>query len=132
MLTSEVINTLYKDILKNSDLYKLLGSPKTPEERNERVRRDITPLYYETADKVNFLSIYSTSTTETDNMFFTRAFLNIDFFCKSIADRDKMVKLIGDITLDEDIICTSQHTIASDTKGVYRYRMVFRPLVWSQ
>lgn len=123
---------IYRDFWKNTELTALLGNPKTPGERAEKIRRSITPLYYETANKLNFLDIYISSTTETDNIYVTRAFFTVDFYCKSITDMNRMIDLVGDILLNRNIMCENQHGIASETKGVYRYRMIFRPLIWSQ
>lgn len=127
----ELLNTIYKKLWENQDLSKLLGSPKNAAERNLRIHRGITPLSYATADNVNFISIYLSSATETDNIYVVRAFLNVDYYGRSHSDLMAMSEIVNDILQRMDIFCTSKYDIASDTKGVYRYTQKFRPLIWS-
>lgn len=126
-----LLNVLYKKFCQNDELMELLGNPQTPEERVARIHREITPLEYATADNVNFISMYLSSATETDNLYVVRAFLNIDYFAASREEMAQMKSIVTEILRDMDIFCTSMYNVPSDTKGVYRYKQMFRPLIWS-
>ena len=86
----ELLDVLYERLYKNADLVKLLGNPQTPVERNERIRREITPVKFATVDKLNFISMYFSSATETDNIYVVRGFLCVDYFAKS---REELCKI---------------------------------------
>ena len=127
----ELLNVLYKKFCQNDELMELLGNPQTPEERVARIHREITPLEYATADNVNFISMYLSSATETDNLYVVRAFLNIDYYAGSREELARMKSIVTEILRGMDIFCTSMYNAPSDTKGVYRYKQMFRPLIWS-
>lgn len=127
----DLLNVLYAKFCQNDELMELLGNPKTPEERVARIHREITPLEYATVDNVNFISMYLSSATETDNLYVVRAFLNIDYFAGSREDLARMKRIVTEILRGMDIFCTSMYNVPSDAKGVYRYKQMFRPLIWS-
>lgn len=127
----ELLNILYAKFCQNDDLMKLLGNPQTSEERVARIHREITPLEYATEKNVNFISMYLSSATETDNIYVVRAFLNIDYFAASMSELARMKSIVTEILRDMDIFCTSMYNVPSDTKGVYRYTQKFRPMIWS-
>ena len=126
-----LLNVLYKKFCQNDELMELLGNPQTPEERVARIHREITPLEYATADNVNFISMYLSSATETDNLYVVRAFLNIDYYAASREELARIKSIVTEILRDMEIFCTSMYNVPSDTKGVYRYTQKFRPLIWS-
>ena len=127
----DLLDDLYKRFLADPELFTLLGSPKSPEERNERVHRELTPMSYATINRVNFISIYLSSATETDNKYVVRGFLNVEFYGKSRTDIKKMKKRVESIMDDLDMTCTSKYNVPSDTKGIHRYTLKYRPLVWA-
>lgn len=127
----DLLNVLYSKFCKNEELMALLGNPKTPEERNARIHREIMPLDYATSENVNFISMYLSSATETDNQYVTRGFLNIDYFTSSRSDLGKIKRIVTDILQEMDIFCCSMYNAPSITKGVYRYSQKFRPLLWA-
>lgn len=132
MLTNnELLNEIYKKMWQDEGLAALLGNPKTPQEKRSRIIRGVTPLSYATADHVNFINLYLSSATETDNLYVVRAFLNVDYYGRSHADLMKMSQIVSELLQKMDIFCTSMYDIPSDTKGVYRYTQKFRPLVWA-
>jgi len=128
----ELFSRIYKKLWEDKELAKMLGNPKSPQGRSERIRMGITPLSYATADKVNFISMYISSTTETENKHAVRAFLNIDYYGKTFSDSLRMSEIVGGIMEDLDIMCDSSYDVASDTKGVYIYTQKYRPIIWSQ
>ncbi|BAL84684.1 hypothetical protein SELR_pSRC400330 (plasmid) [Selenomonas ruminantium subsp. lactilytica TAM6421] len=128
----ELFGKIYQELWKDADLAKLLGNPKTPQERSERIRMGITPLSYATADKVNFISMYLSSTTETENIYAVRAFLNVDYYGKSYSDLLQMSEIVGRVMERLGILCDSSYDVASNTKGVYIYTQKYRPIIWSQ
>lgn len=127
----ELLNEIYKKLWQNEKLVKLLGNPKTPAERTERIKRGITPLTFATADKVNFINIYLSSATETDNIYVDRAFLNVTYYGKTYNDLMDMSEIVHDILQDMDIFCSSMYDVASDVKGVYIYTQKYRPMIWA-
>lgn len=127
----ELLNVLYAKFCKNDELMGLLGNPKTPKERVARIHREITPLEYATEKNVNFISMYLSSATETDNIYVVRAFLNMDYYAASREELARMKRIVTEILRDMDIFCVSTYNVPSDTKGVYRYKQMFRPLIWS-
>lgn len=127
----ELIDDLYKEMTKDKELMEVLKKPKTAKEKNLRIRRELTPLSEATAENVPFLSMYLSSCTETDNVYVTRAFLTVDFYAGSIAELKKLKKAVRNIFEPKGLLSESQHSVASDTKGVYRYRIIYRPLIWA-
>jgi len=133
MLTRrELLATIYQKLWENKELAKMLGNPPSARSRSERIRMGITPLSYATAEKVNFISMYLSSTTETENIFAVRAFLNIDFYGRTYSDLLRMTELVGEVMLDMGIMCDSTYDIPSTTKGVYICTQKYRPIIWSQ
>ncbi len=128
----ELFSRIYQEMWKDKELAKMLGNPQTPQGRSERVRMGITPLSYATADKVNFISMSMSSTTETENKHAVRAFLCIDYYGKTFSDALKMSEIVGRIMEELDIMCESSYDVASDTKGVYIFKQNYRPIIWSQ
>lgn len=126
-----IVDEVYGYLKNNKDFMALLGNPKTPMERNEKIRRDITPMSFVTTDKLNFISIYLTSTTETENIYVVRAFLSIDYYAKSREDLAKMKRLVTNILGEHNYIAGSMYNIPSETKGVYSYTQKFRPLIFA-
>nr|DAM93972.1 MAG TPA: hypothetical protein [Caudoviricetes sp.] len=127
----ELLDTVYAACWKNAELTALLGNPTTPKARSERIHREITPMSYATADNVNFISMYFSSATETDNIYAIRGFLTVDYYCKSHGDIKKLKRIVTQILQDMDIFCTSRASIASDVKGVFIYSEKYRPLIWA-
>ena len=127
----DLLDVLYKKFCQNDELMELLGNPQTTDEKVARIHREITPLEYATVDNVNFISMYLSSATETDNIYVVRAFLNIDYYAGSPSDMARMKSIVTEILRGMDIFCTSMYNVPSDTKGVYRYKQMFRPLIWS-
>ena len=131
MTDNELVNSLYKQFCEDKELMKLLGSPKTAKARQEKVRRGITPLSYVTEDKVNFISLHYSSFTQTENIFVIRGFLHVEYFAKSREDLDKIRKIVKEIMLQNDLLCSSSYDVASDVKGVVQYTDKFRPLCFA-
>lgn len=128
----ELLTRIYQEVWKDKELAKLLGNPKTSKARSEKVRMGITPLSYATAEKVNFISIYLSSCTETENVYAVRAFLNVDYYGKSWSEAMKMSEIVGDIMERMGILCESSYDVASPAKGVYVFTQKYRPIIWSQ
>ena len=126
-----VLDDVYRKLKKNKDLMKLLGNPKTEGEINRRIRRELTPLSYATVDNVNFVSIYFSSATETDNIYVLRGFLCVDYYAKSRADLKAMKRIITEELREEDFFVGSCYNLPSDTKGVYKYAQRYRPLMFA-
>ena len=127
----ELLDELYAACWKNAELASLLSNPSTPKERSERIHREITPMSYATAEKVNFISMYFGSATETDNIYVIRGFLIVDYYARSRNDIKKMKSLVSEILQDKDIFRVSAGSIPSETKGVFIYSEKYRPLVWA-
>ena len=128
----ELLTRIYQEVWKDKELAKLLGNPKNSKARSEKVRMGITPLSYATADKVNFISMYLSSCTETENVYAVRAFLNIDYYGKSWNDSLKMSEIMGSIMERLGILCESSYDVAPISKGVYVFAQKYRPIIWSQ
>lgn len=127
----ELLDLLYIKLYRAQGLLELLGNPSTPEAKNERIRRELTPLDYITADKVNCLAMYFSSGTETNNLYVVRGFLNLDYFTKSREDLKKIQRIVSQVMIDNDIFRVSFHNESSDTKGIFRYTEKYRPLCWA-
>ena len=128
----ETLALIYKELWKDEELAKLLGNPTTPRGRSERVRMGITPLSYATAERVNFISLYYSSTIETENMYATRGLLNIDYYGRNYTDLLRMTEIVGRILEEHDIMCDTSHDVPSDTKGVFIYKQIYKSVVWAQ
>lgn len=126
-----LLDEVYSMLCKNRELMALLGSPKTPSERNNKIRREITPLSFVTVENLNFMSIYLSSTTETDNIYVVRAFLNVDYYAKSREELAKIKRLVTETLREKDYFAGSMYSIPSETKGVYSYTQKFRPLIFA-
>ena len=127
----ELLDVLYERLYKNADLVKLLGNPQTPVERNERIRREITPVKFATVDKLNFISMYFSSATETDNIYVVRGFLCVDYFAKSREELCKIQAVTKQIFEENYLLRTSFRNEDSYTKGVFWYIEHYRPLVYA-
>lgn len=128
----ELLSLVYTEMWRNEELAKMLGKPKSPRGRSERIRMGITPLSYATADKVNFISIYISSTVETENIYAARANLNVVYYGKSYNDLLRMSEIVGEIMERQNIMCDSSHDVASTAKGVYIFKQIYRPIIRTQ
>lgn len=126
-----LLDDLYHQFCQNTDLMKLLGNPQTPQARNDRIRRELTPLSYATTNNVNFISIYLSSATETENIYVVRAYLHVEYYTKSREDLAKIKRLVTEILRDNGYFATSMYNLPSETKGIYRYIQSFRPLIFA-
>lgn len=126
-----LLDDLYHQFCQNADLMKLLGSPQTPQARNDRIRRELTPLSYATTNNVNFISMYLSSATETENIYVVRAYLHIEYYTKSREDLAKIKRLVTEILRDNGYFAVSMFNLPSETKGIYRYVQSFRPLIFA-
>lgn len=127
----ELADEIYAKLIKNNEFLGLIGNPKTAADRNKRIRREICPVDYATVENVNFICIYLTSATETENIWVTRGFLNVDYYTKNREDCRKMKRIVMDILNDMDMHCVSMYNEESDTKGIFKYTQRYRPLLWS-
>ena len=127
----ELLDVLYERLYKNADLVKLLGNPQTPVERNERIRREITPVKFATVDKLNFISMYFSSATETDNIYVVRGFLCVDYFAKSREELCKIQAVAKQIFEENYLLRTSFRNEDAYTKGVFWYVERYRPLIFA-
>lgn len=127
----ELSDLIYEKLIQNKEFMNLVGNPKTAKERNVRIRREICPMEYATAENVNFISMYLSSATETDNLYVTRGFFNIDFYTKNREDCRKMKTIVMDIMNSMDFHCVSMYNTQADAKGVFKYTQKYRPLLWS-
>ncbi|MBR1579754.1 MAG: hypothetical protein IJ668_04575 [Selenomonadaceae bacterium] len=127
----EILDEMYSRLYKREDLVKLLGSPQTPLERNEKIRREITPVKLVTADKLNFIGMYFSSATETDNVYVARGFLNVDYYAKSREDLRKIQSIVKDVFEENYLLRVSFRNEESYTKGIFCYVERYRPLVYA-
>lgn len=128
----ETLALIYRELWKDEELAKLLGNPTTAKGRSERIRMGITPLSYATAERVNFISLYYSSTIETENMYAARGLLNIDYYGRNYSDLLRMTEIVGRILEEHDIMCDTSHDVPSTTKGVFIYKQIFKSVVWAQ
>lgn len=128
----ELFSNIYQALWKDKELVKMLGNPQTPQGRSERIRMGITPLSFATAEKVNFISMYLSSSIETENIYAVRGLLNIDYYGKTYSDTLRMSEIVGRVMEEMGIMCDSSHDVASNTKGVYIFKQIYRPVMWSQ
>ena len=129
MTDDDYIDKIYSLMIADKELMGILGNPKTPKEKNLRIRRELTPLSEATAENVPLISLYITSTTETENIWLSRAFLNADIYAKNRAEMKVIKKCVKRIFESTGQLSESQHDIKSDTKGVSRYRFIYRPII---
>ena len=127
----ELLDVLYKQLYRNEELVQLLGNPSTPVERNERIRREITPVKLISIDKVNFISIYFSSATETNNIYVARGFLNVDYYTKSREDLSAIQSIVKRILEENYLLRVSFRDESTYTKGVCCYVERYRPLVFA-
>ena len=127
----EILDVLYERLYRNEELIALLGSPKTAVERNEKIRREITPVKLITIDKANFISMYFSSATETDNVYVARGFLNVDYYTKSREDLRKIQELVKGVFEENYLLRVSFRNVETYAKGVHCYTEKYRPLVYA-
>jgi len=127
----EILDVLYQQLYQQPDLVTLLGNPKTPVERNEKIRREITPVKLITVDKLNFISLFFSSATETDNIYVVRGFLNVEYFTKNREDLRKIQVIVNSVFEDNFLLRVSFGNSDAYTKGVFCYYERYRPLVFA-
>ena len=127
----ELLDELYRKLWQNEELVGLLGDPKTPLERNERIRREITPVKLVTVDKLNFISIYFSAATETQNVYVVRGFLDVEYYARSREDLRKIQAVVKGVFEDNYLLRVSFGNRDSYTKGIFCYYERYRPLVYA-
>lgn len=127
----ELLDVMYNKLWKAEGLAELLGDPKTPRERNERIRREITPDKLVTVDKVNFLSMYFSAAIETNNIYVVRGFLHVDYYTKNREDLRKIQRIVKREFEKNYLLRTSFCNFESYTKGVVCYEEKYRPLIFA-
>ena len=127
----EILDVLYQQLYQQPELVTLLGNPKTPIERNEKIRREITPVKLITVDKLNFISLFFSSATETDNIYVVRGFLNVEYFTKNREDLRKIQVIVNSVFEDNFLLRVSFGNSDAYTKGVFCYYERYRPLVFA-
>lgn len=127
----DLLDEVYLNLYKQADLITLLDSPQTPEEKNERIRRELSPLDFVTIDQTNFICLYFSSATETDNIFVSRSFFHVDYFAKSRSDLKKLSAIVNRTMNQLHFLRTSFYHESSFTKGIFRYCEIFRPLIFA-
>ena len=127
----EILDVLYQQLYQQPEIVALLGNPQTPVERNEKIRREITPVKLITVDKLNFISMYFSSATETDNIYVVRGFLNVEYFTKNREDLRKIQAIVNSVFEDNFLLRVSFGNSASYTKGIFAYEERYRPLVFA-
>lgn len=127
----ELLDELYSELYKDEELIRLLGEPSTPTERNEKIRREITPIKFATADNVNFISMYFGSGTETDNIYVVRGFLHVDYFTKSREDFRSIQSIVRAVFEENYLLRVSFANESTYTKGIFCYSEKYRPLVFA-
>ncbi len=127
----ELLDELYARLYENEELTALLDNPVTASERNERIRRELTPLKFATVDNVNFLSMYFSSGTETNNIYVIRGFLHVDYFTKTREDCRSIQSIVNKILEENYLLRVSFANEASYTKGVFGYSEKYRPLIFA-
>lgn len=128
---SELLDELYYKLFANADLARLLGDPQSSVERNEKIRREITPVKFATVDKLNFIAMYFSSATETDNIYVVRGFLCVDYFTRSREDFKNIQAVTKQIFEDNYLLRTSFRNEDSFAKGVFWYTERYRPLIYA-
>ena len=131
MYDDELIDLLYDKMAKDKELMAVLKNPSSQKGLNLRIRRELTPLSEATAANVPFIAMYLSSSTETDNIYVTRAFLNIDFYASNRSEMKKLKSHVRRVLETENLLTVSQYNQPSETKGVYRYTQKYRPLIWA-
>ena len=127
----DLLDEIYFALKTNDRFCELVGRPKTTQLWEEKIRREICPDDEVSASKLNFISIYLSSATETDNVYVSRGFLNVDYYCKSRIECREMKRIVKSVLEDMGMFCTSMYNTASGIKGVYKYTQKYRPLVWA-
>ena len=127
----ELLDELYYKLLANEELLHLLGDPQTAVERNEKIRREITPIKFATVDKLNFISMYFSSATETNNIYVVRGFLCVEYFTRSREDLRNIQAVAKQIFEDNYLLRTSFRNEDAYTKGVFWYVERYRPLIFA-
>ena len=127
----ELLDVLYERLYENEELVSLLGNPQTALERNEKIRREITPVKLISIDKVNFISMYFSSATETNNIYVVRGFLCVDYFTKSREDLRDIQRIVKDVLEKNYLLRVSFRNEDSYTKGITCYVERYRPLIFA-
>lgn len=127
----EFLDELYDKFCADEGLMELLGNPKTPKEKNERIHRTITPLDYATKDKVNFIVMHFSSATITHNLWVARGYLHIEYYTKNREDLKNIRRIVKRILEEEHLLAVSWYNVSSNVKGIIRYKDIFRPLCWA-
>ena len=126
-----LLDKLYSELYKNEELIQLLGNPSSSSERNERIRREITPIKFATADNINFISMYFGSGTETNNIYVIRGFLHVDYFTKNREEFRKIQIIVKAVFEQNYLLRVSFSNEEAYTKGIFCYGEKYRPLVFA-
>lgn len=122
---------IYELLGNDLEVLALLGNPSTDEEKNIKLKREITSLdVFETSD-LDFLSFYFIDAVPTKNFKVNKGILIIDYFAAlryNAGELSEKVKSVLARKLDLQIMSEGQ--IPSGIIGVYQYRQRFMPLVW--
>ena len=127
----ELLDVLYQQLYQNRELVGLLGNPNTPIERNEHIRREITPVKLITVDKLNFISMYFSSATETDNIYVARGFLIVEYYTHTREELRQIQSIVKSVFENNYLLRVSFGNAEAYTKGIFCYSERYRPLVFA-
>lgn len=125
------VDDVYIAFLADVELMALLGNPLNATTRNEKLRREICPLDDISTQKLNFISFYFSSATETTNIYVNRGFFNVDFYATDRVAARKMTERVSEVLVNQGFFSSSEYNEASGIKGVFKYTIKYRPLIWA-
>lgn len=131
MRSFEFINKLWELFTTDDEMASLL-SIYSSEDYELRVRRqDVMPEWYD-PNNLPFIAMYFLETGFSYNHFVAPGYLCIETYAHTVDDAVPIVNRIMDILHKEfDLRLEGEGQFHSGIENVYKYRLVFKPLIFT-
>lgn len=112
----EFINKFYNAMWKQPELWKLMGNPSTPQERNSRIVRGLA--YLEPIQVYPFMIVWADG-RKFSNMYALDYTVHVRFYNQSPITMQELTDCVGKVMESFDVMKTSEELLYIDIKGVY-------------
>ena len=132
----DLLNDMFDWFVADSELMSLLGIDTTADDaldvENNKLRREYQTDTNVSADDIPFISYYMMHSDKTNNNFMVNVGdLYFDVYTDTMYKAGEITKRIREVIRDKTeikLLYEGQHY--SGVNGVYKYRLIFNPLIY--
>lgn len=127
----DLLNKIFDLSIIDNELMLLLGSPSTLDEQNNRLRREIQTADVIEETDIPFVSFYFDGSTKSKvNYMANKGDLYFDIYAGSIYVISQIAKAIRKLLSGNmEIAFMYEGQQPSGVNGVYKYRLIYNPII---